>query len=123
MLVKFSRRYIPGVDAAAKKEVMKSVDSIQKSMVKKPENHVVFGSIPKKALEDDDIRNHLSNYSKIENQDWKAGKVSGTIYHFDENLNSLLTEAYGLFALSNVSYTISSACQHVKFFTFSLKFM
>jgi sphinganine-1-phosphate aldolase len=34
---------------------------------------------------------------------WKAGKVSGAIYHGGDELTGLITEAYGMFASSNVS--------------------
>ena len=61
-------------------------------------------TLPEQGLSRKFVRNELGRYQSLGHVDWKGGKVSGAIYHGGEELNGLITEAYGMFSISNVRF-------------------
>jgi hypothetical protein len=58
-------------------------------------------TLPKHGRDHPSIIQQLTKYSAKENQKWKDGYVSGTVYAADDEHSKLLTDVYHLYSLSN----------------------
>ena len=96
------KRVIPGAKNAIESKIKKTVDSIQKQMVPVVPGEKKYLVLPPNASSRKHVRSELQKYAHMGHVDWQNGKVSGTIYHGGEDLNGIITEAYGMFSLSNV---------------------
>ncbi|KAI8908928.1 pyridoxal phosphate-dependent transferase [Gorgonomyces haynaldii] len=99
-VITFTRAFIPGADALVKKEIQKTIKDVQKGVIQNTgtESHL---QLPEKGWSQDRVRKELQTLSQVGHIKWETGKVSGTVYHGGKELSHLLTEAFGLFAVSN----------------------
>lgn len=74
---------------------------MHKSMVPERPGEHKYLSLPPKGLSDRSIRTELSRYKRMGDVDWQHGRVSGAIYHGGDDITAIMTEAYGMFAVSN----------------------
>ncbi|KAJ3416545.1 hypothetical protein HDV05_001282 [Chytridiales sp. JEL 0842] len=100
-LMTATRSAIPGANKLVQAEVQKSVKSLQSKLVNSTPNDKKYTKLPETGMDLTSLRGELSRYQGMGHVDWKAGKVSGAIYHGGEELSALITEAYGLFNVSN----------------------
>ncbi|KAJ3066549.1 hypothetical protein HDU99_003819 [Rhizoclosmatium hyalinum] len=95
------RRFVPGADKKIAAEVGKSVDSLQKKIVGNVADNLKTHALPSKGTPPAAVLSELKRFKGRESIDWKAGKVSGAIYHGGEEVNKLITEAFGMFTIAN----------------------
>ncbi|KAI9364469.1 pyridoxal phosphate-dependent transferase [Zopfochytrium polystomum] len=98
-IITASRSAIPGANSLVQAEIDKSVKSLQAGMLK--DSRGENARLPPKGLSDDAVRAELKRHHQLGHVHWKDGKVSGAVYHGGDQLGSLITEAYGLFNVSN----------------------
>ncbi|TPX34394.1 hypothetical protein SmJEL517_g02959 [Synchytrium microbalum] len=60
-----------------------------------------YGALPKAGLTEAQVRQELQRYSNMGKVAWQDGRVTGAVYHGGPELNKLLMDAAGMFAVSN----------------------
>ncbi|KAH9276757.1 hypothetical protein BASA83_000892 [Batrachochytrium salamandrivorans] len=99
--IKVLRSSSATANALVTKQIDKTIKSIHKKMVRDVPGEKKYLQLPDKGLSERELRVELSRYKSMGDVDWESGRVSGTIYHGGEELSSLITEAYGMFSISN----------------------
>ncbi|KAL2759408.1 hypothetical protein ACRALDRAFT_1047228 [Sodiomyces alcalophilus JCM 7366] len=89
----------PGVRGKVQKQVDESLAKLQTKMV--PTNLTRYVTLPKEGLSDDAIRTELDTLANMDHTRWEDGYVSGAVYHGEEDLLKLQTEAFGKFTVAN----------------------
>lgn len=100
-LVKSARNFVPGANDLVKKEIAKSIASIEKKVAPDVPGEKKYLQLPSAPLSSSELHNELTRYQKMASDDWKKGRVSGAIYHDFTELNKCVLETYGAFSLSN----------------------
>ena len=62
---------------------------------------VRYLNLPKQGWSEETVRNELEKLATMEHTRWEDGFVSGAVYHGEESLIKLQTEAYGKFTVAN----------------------
>ncbi|KAI8619405.1 pyridoxal phosphate-dependent transferase [Chytriomyces sp. MP71] len=99
--ITLARRFVPGANAAIAAQVEKNVSSLQKKLVGDTPEHLKQRALPAKGLPAAAVVTELKRLKALEHVDWKAGKVSGAIYHGGDDVNKLVTDAFGMFTIAN----------------------
>lgn len=103
-LKKFAFRTVRRLPIARDK-IAKEMDKARISL-----EHEVIGAnagmpfiqhLPKTGLSRDDILQETEKYTKLGQSDWLKGRVSGTVYNYDPEVVSLVTDVYGKCAWAN----------------------
>ncbi|KAK3321010.1 pyridoxal phosphate-dependent transferase [Cercophora scortea] len=89
----------PGVRTQVRKQVGEAIAKLQTKLV--PTNTVRYLALPKDGWADDDIRKELETLASMDHTRWEDGYVSGAVYHGEDDLLRLQTEAYGKFTVAN----------------------
>lgn len=89
----------PGVRSKVKAQVDDAKAKLQSKLIKAGEKRYV--TLPKQGWSDDDLRAELARLAEMDHTRWEDGYVSGAVYHGEENLIKLQTEAYGKFTVAN----------------------
>ncbi|KAJ0124941.1 hypothetical protein N8I77_005927 [Diaporthe amygdali] len=89
----------PGVRTKVKAQVDEARANLQKKLV--PANQTRYLSLPKQGWSDDDLRAELERLANLDHTRWEDGFVSGAVYHGEDALLQLQTEAYGKFTVAN----------------------
>ncbi|KAJ8329540.1 hypothetical protein BDV3_001351 [Batrachochytrium dendrobatidis] len=100
-IISIVRSSSSSANALVQQQIDKTVKSIHKKMVHHAPGDKIYLRLPDKGLSERELRVELSRYKNMGDVDWEGGRVSGTIYHGGEDLCSILTEAYGMFSISN----------------------
>jgi sphinganine-1-phosphate aldolase len=58
-------------------------------------------ALPKEGLPEDVVRSELQALADLDHTRWEDGYVSGAVYHGEEDLLKLQTEAFGKFTVAN----------------------
>ncbi|KAI8930264.1 pyridoxal phosphate-dependent transferase [Entophlyctis helioformis] len=95
------RAGVPGVDRIVQAEIDKQIAAVQRSMVPDVPGEHKYITLPEEGLSDRTVRTELARYKAMGHVDWEGGRVSGAIYHGGDDLSSIITEAYGMFVVSN----------------------
>lgn len=79
---------------------------VQESLVKLsdklvPKDQIRYLSLPKDGLPIDTVRAELENLANMDHTRWEDGYVSGAVYHGEDELIQLQTEAFGKFTVAN----------------------
>ncbi|KAI8839273.1 pyridoxal phosphate-dependent transferase [Chytridium lagenaria] len=98
----YARSFLPGANALNVASVQAKItgSALSDPLEKK------YVTLPEKGLSDALVRMEHQRYLKFGKggeEEWKSGKVSGCVYHGGDALNALITEAYGLWSISNVT--------------------
>ncbi|KAJ3193257.1 hypothetical protein HK101_005156 [Irineochytrium annulatum] len=102
-----TRRLVPAANNLVQMEVQKSVRSVQKQIIGAAidaDKGPTYDRLPAKGLDVTAIRaehNRYMSMGRLGDESWKSGKVSGAVYHGGAEMSNLLTEAYGLWSISN----------------------
>ncbi|CAG9980550.1 unnamed protein product [Clonostachys byssicola] len=89
----------PGVRGKVQKQVKESLDKLADKLVKvDTTRHLV---LPKEGIPQDVIRVELQSMADMDHTRWEDGYVSGAVYHGEDELLKLQTEAYGKFTVAN----------------------
>ncbi|KAJ1656417.1 Dihydrosphingosine phosphate lyase [Dispira simplex] len=95
-----SIRTLPGANATVQRQVDKAIADIEEQVAPTLPNEPSYRALPVTGRSEHDIMADLKRRNEMNTQ-WQEGKVSGTVYHGGEELNKLITEAFGLFTVSN----------------------
>lgn len=89
----------PGVRNKVKAQVDEARTKLQSKLVQPGEKRYL--SLPKKGWADDELRAELDRLAELDHTRWEDGYVSGAVYHGEDSLLKLQTEAYGKFTVAN----------------------
>ncbi|KAI1486785.1 pyridoxal phosphate-dependent transferase [Biscogniauxia mediterranea] len=89
----------PGVRNKVQKQVQESLAKVQSKMI--PVGGTRYLSLPKEGWTDEALRKELEALANMDHTRWEDGYVSGAVYHGEDDLLSLQTEAYGKFTVAN----------------------
>ncbi|KAK4115811.1 putative sphingosine-1-phosphate lyase, partial [Canariomyces notabilis] len=90
---------MPGVRTQVRKQVDEAISKLQTKLV--PANATRYLTLPKEGLAEDALRKELHALASMDHTRWEDGYVSGAVYHGEEDLLRLQTEAYGKFTVAN----------------------
>ncbi|KAL2149653.1 hypothetical protein VTH82DRAFT_8305 [Thermothelomyces myriococcoides] len=90
---------MPGVRTKVRKQVDEALSKLQTKMV--PANATRYLTLPKEGWAEDAVRKELETLATMDHTRWEDGYVSGAVYHGEEDLLKLQTEAYGKFTVAN----------------------
>jgi sphinganine-1-phosphate aldolase len=89
----------PGVRARVVKQVDEAIGKMQAKMV--PAGATRYVTLPKEGWTDEAIRKELETLANMDHTRWEDGYVSGAVYHGEDDLLKLQTDAYGKFTVAN----------------------
>ncbi|KAI1266151.1 pyridoxal phosphate-dependent transferase [Xylariaceae sp. FL1019] len=89
----------PGVRTQVRKQVQDSLAKIQEKMIKP--DRIRYLALPKEGWTDEALRTELDTLATMDHTRWEDGYVSGAVYHGEDELLQLQTEAYGKFTVAN----------------------
>ena len=89
----------PGVRSKVRAQVDEAVGKLSTKMV--PAMATRHLALPKEGWSEDAVRAELENLANMDHTRWEEGFVSGAVYHGEDSLLRLQTEAYGKFTVAN----------------------
>ncbi|KAG6006756.1 hypothetical protein E4U21_006741 [Claviceps maximensis] len=89
----------PGVRGKVQKQVQESIAQISTKLIAKTENRYL--TLPKNGMDMELVRAELDKLVNLEHTRWEDGLVSGAVYHGEDELIALQTEAFGKFTVAN----------------------
>ncbi|KAI1035766.1 hypothetical protein LB505_003860 [Fusarium chuoi] len=89
----------PGVRNKVQQQVQESLVKLSDKLV--PKDQIRYLSLPKDGLPIDTVRAELENLANMDHTRWEDGYVSGAVYHGEDELMQLQTEAFGKFTVAN----------------------
>ncbi|CAN8103599.1 unnamed protein product [Discula destructiva] len=89
----------PGVRNKVKAQVDETKLKLEAKLIKPGETS--YKKLPEKGWSDDALRTELERLAQMEHTRWEDGFVSGAVYHGEDDLIKLQTEAYGKFTVAN----------------------
>jgi len=90
---------LPGVRDKVKKEVDGALRKLESKMV--PADATRYLALPKEGWTQEAVRKELDALANMDHTRWEDGYVSGAVYHGEDDLLRLQTEAYGKFTVAN----------------------
>ncbi|KAK3304594.1 pyridoxal phosphate-dependent transferase [Chaetomium strumarium] len=90
---------MPGVRTKVRKQVDEAIAQVQSKIV--PANMTRYLTLPKEGWAEDAVRTELETLANMDHTRWEDGYVSGAVYHGEDDLLKLQTEAYGKFTVAN----------------------
>lgn len=89
----------PGVKGKVQKQVKESLAQMQAKLVPQVETRYLM--LPKEGMAVDAVRTELETLANMDHTRWEDGYVSGAVYHGEDELIELQTEAFGKFTVAN----------------------
>ncbi|KPM45804.1 Sphingosine-1-phosphate lyase [Neonectria ditissima] len=89
----------PGVRGKVQKQVRESIAKLSTKLV--PKDQIRYLTLPKEGLPHDVVRTELDALANMDHTRWEDGCVSGAVYHGEDELLKLQTEAFGKFTVAN----------------------
>lgn len=89
----------PGVRGKVQKQVQESLASLSAKLV--PHSETRYLTLPKEGLPADAVCAELEALANMDHTRWEDGFVSGAVYHGEDGLIQLQTEAFGKFTVAN----------------------
>ncbi|KAK3315320.1 pyridoxal phosphate-dependent transferase [Apodospora peruviana] len=89
----------PGVRTQVRKQIDEALTKMQGKLV--PANATRYLTLPKEGWTEEAIRKELDTLASMDHTRWEDGYVSGAVYHGEDELLKLQTEAYGKFTVAN----------------------
>ncbi|KXX79979.1 Sphingosine-1-phosphate lyase [Madurella mycetomatis] len=90
---------MPGVRTQVRKQVDDALSKMQSKLV--PANATRYLTLPKEGWAEEAVRKELEALANMDHTRWEDGYVSGAVYHGEDDLLRLQTEAYGKFTVAN----------------------
>ncbi|KAK4122938.1 PLP-dependent transferase [Parathielavia appendiculata] len=90
---------MPGVRAKVRRQIDEALSKVQAKMV--PSNATRYLTLPKEGWTEEAVRKELKDLADMDHTRWEDGYVSGAVYHGEDDLLKLQTEAYGKFTVAN----------------------
>jgi len=89
----------PGVRSQVQKQVRESLAKVSDKLITTDmTRHLV---LPKEGMAEEAVRAELKQLADMDHTRWEDGFVSGAVYHGEEELMQLQTEAFGKFTVAN----------------------
>lgn len=82
-----------------KAQVGEATAKLQAKLI--PAGEKRYLSLPKAGWSDEELRAELARLAEMDHTRWEDGFVSGAVYHGEDSLIKLQTEAYGRFTVAN----------------------
>lgn len=92
---------LPFVKKQVDKELNKTIDTIDKSIILNDEKLKQFPQLPSKGLSHLEILQELDNLQNLKHSAWDKGRVSGAVYHGGDELLELQSDAYNKYSIAN----------------------
>ncbi|PHH63144.1 hypothetical protein CDD81_6295 [Ophiocordyceps australis] len=89
----------PGVRGKVDKQVKDSLAKMSAKLV--PPSQTRYLSLPKEGMPTEAVRAELQALADLDHTRWEDGYVSGAVYHGEDDLIRLQTEAFGKFTVAN----------------------
>ncbi|KAH6621388.1 pyridoxal phosphate-dependent transferase [Chaetomium sp. MPI-SDFR-AT-0129] len=90
---------MPGVRTQVRKQVDSALAKMQTKLIPPGANRYV--TLPKEGWTEEAVRKELETLATMDHTRWEEGYVSGAVYHGEDELLKLQTEAYGKFTVAN----------------------
>ncbi|KAK4102676.1 PLP-dependent transferase [Parathielavia hyrcaniae] len=90
---------MPGVRAKVRRQVDEALSKMQAKIA--PLNATRYLTLPKEGWTEEAVRKELQDLADMDHTRWEDGYVSGAVYHGEDDLLKLQTEAYGKFTVAN----------------------
>lgn len=90
---------MPGVRTKVRQQVDEALLKMEGKLI--PVGLARNTTLPAKGLSNDEVRHELDVLAELEHTRWEDGRVSGAVYHGEQDLMRLQTEAYGKFTVAN----------------------
>lgn len=91
----------PGVRSKVQRQVQESLAKIEAKLILKGPGLSRYLTLPKEGWTDDQVRAELQALANMKHTSWEDGYVSGAVYHGQDSLIRLQTEALQKFIVSN----------------------
>lgn len=82
-----------------RKQVQEAMSKMSEKLV--PANQTRYLTLPKEGWTEEAVRTELEALATMYHTRWEDGFVSGAVYHGEDGLIKLQTEAYGKFTVAN----------------------
>lgn len=82
-----------------RKQVNDSLAKVQSKII--PADGTRYLTLPKEGWTEEALKTELETLANMDHTRWEDGYVSGAVYHGEEELLKLQTEAYGKFTVAN----------------------
>jgi len=89
----------PGVRGQVRKQVKESLDQLSAKLINGTMTRQL--TLPKEGLPEDAVRAELQSLADMDHTRWEDGFVSGAVYHGEEGLLKVQTDAFGKFTVAN----------------------
>lgn len=90
---------MPGVRSQVRKQVDEALAKMESRVV--PASATRYLTLPKEGWTEEAVRKELDALANMDHTRWEDGYVSGAVYHGEDDLLRLQTEAYGKFTVAN----------------------
>lgn len=91
----------PGVRSQVQKQVDEAISKLQARLVPSGPDVSKNLTLPKEGWSDELVLKELERLANMDHAKWEEGYVSGAVYHGEDALLKLQTEAYGKFTVAN----------------------
>jgi glutamate/tyrosine decarboxylase-like PLP-dependent enzyme len=99
-LFEWAKRNVPGVQSELDKQVETFQTDADRLLNKDPERTLTL-ELPATGRSHDDILKELESFALKEDQKWREGKVSGTVYSNERRHSEFLAQIYKLYSWAN----------------------
>ncbi|KAG6039722.1 hypothetical protein E4U41_002161 [Claviceps citrina] len=89
----------PGVRGKVQQQVQESIAQMSSKLIAQTETRYL--TLPKDGMHVDAVRAELDKLANLDHTRWEDGFVSGAVYHGEDELIALQTEAFGKFTVAN----------------------
>lgn len=94
-------RLVPSIRNRIDKELFELNEGFEKDAMERLKNIPFIVNLPKEGLSSERILKLVEESVKLGDYDWENGKVSGTVYRYDEDLSSLMGDVYRIASYTN----------------------
>lgn len=103
ILLRFFKLFLslPPIRSKLDKELGKTIEKINTSVILNDEKLLQFPSLPSQGLSEDDILQELDKLQDLKHSEWDKGRVSGAVYHGGNDLLDLQSIAYKKYSIAN----------------------
>ncbi|CCE27219.1 probable sphingosine-1-phosphate lyase [Claviceps purpurea 20.1] len=89
----------PGVRGKVQQQVKESIAQMSTKLIAQTDTRYLM--LPKNGMDMDAVRAELDKLANLDHTRWEDGYVSGAVYHGEDELIALQTEAFGKFTVAN----------------------
>lgn len=90
---------MPGVRTKVRQQVNEALGKMEGKLVPAGGTHNT--ALPSQGLSHGEVLRELEALAELDHTRWEDGRVSGAVYHGEDDLMQLQTEAYGKFTVAN----------------------